>query len=384
MIEDLITPLSESQVTHFTSLPANRWGNCITYYREGELDYQAYDLAIVGVYEDRGSVNNDCCSEGPDFVRRELYQLVKGTMPLKLIDLGNINPGAELSDTYFALSSIVYELLKNKVLPIVIGGSHDLTLSLYRAYSNLEQPVNMVCIDERMDMSDLNGPVTDENFLMTLFSEEPSILAGFTHLGYQSYFTDPEAIHTLEKLRYESYRLGEARKNMEDTEPLLRDADIVSFDVSAIKQADAPGHRCASPNGFAGEEACQMLRYAGLSDQLTCVGIFGYNPTYDNHTQTAQLLAQMVWYFAEGYYGRKGDNPNESKQDYLKYIVDFNNGEHELVFWKSKRSERWWLQAPSADGLGHSSRLISCTYGDYQQACQDELPERWLKAFEKV
>lgn len=383
MIEDIISPLSEQQVTAFKELGSNRWGTHVTFYREGDVDYTAYDIALLGVYEDRGSVLNDCSSEGPDFVRRELYQLVKSSMPLRFIDLGNINPGSDISDTYFALSSIVYDLLKNDVIPVVLGGSHDLTLAQYRGYQNLDRTLNLVCIDERLDMNDINGPVTDENFLMALFAEEPHILSGFSQLGYQSYFTDPEAINTLEKLRYDCYRLGEARKNMEETEPILRDADMVSFDIAAVKQADAPGHRCASPNGFTGEEACQLLRYAGLSDNLTSIGVFGYNPTYDNHTQTAQLIAQMVWYFTEGYYGRKGDNPLENQQDYLKYIVDFNEGEHELVFWKSKRSERWWLQAP-ANLPGASGKLISCSYSDYQQACQDELPERWLKAFERV
>ena len=209
----------------------------------------------------------------------------------------------------------------------------------------------------------------------------------FSQLGYQSYFTDPKTVNTLEKLNFDCYRLGDVRKNMEEVEPIVRDADMLSFDLTAIKMSDAPGVGLPSPHGFYGEEACQIMRYAGLSDRLSSLGIYGYNPAFDNHTQTAQLSAQMIWYFVEGYYNRKKDFPDTASRDYLKYIVDFNEGEYELVFWKSKKTERWWLQIPKVtvdSEVDAVNGLMSCSYNDYKQACKDELPERWLKAFERA
>lgn len=386
MITELLTPLSSSQIEYFTSLPANRWGAVVDHFDGTELDLEPYHLALVGVLEERGSENNEGCADGPNFVRNELYQLVRNNLPLKMIDLGNLYAGDQLSDTNFALSTIVYELVKANVIPIIIGGSHDLTISQYKGYQNLEQGVNVVVVDERIDLVDVDAPATDTNFLSHIFASEPDMLMNFGLLGYQSYFVDTEATNTLQKLKFDCYRLGEMRKDMVEVEPLVRDADMMSFDMAAIKQSDAPGHRCATPNGFYSEEACQIVRYAGLSDRLSSFGIYGYNPSFDTHTQTAQLIAQMIWYFAEGYYNRKNDNPIAHQADYLKYTVDMRDGEFELVFWKSKRSERWWLQMPTADGdMGGNLRsLISCSYADYLEACQDELPERWLRAFERV
>lgn len=387
MLQEVLQPLSEDQIAGYRNMPANRWGTTVDFYQGGQLDTDVYDIAIVGVQEERGTENNVGCAAAPDLVRKELYNLVKYDARLRLVDMGNVKAGQNLTDTYFALSTVVDELLAGSVVPIIIGGSHDLTLAQYMGYGKSGKSVNLTVVDERIDLQDIDGPATDENFLAKIFAYEPNYLQHFVQLGYQSYFTDPKSFNTLDNLKFECVRLGDVRKNLEEVEPLVRDADLLSFDISSIKQADAPAHRDASPNGFYGEEACQIFRYAGMSDRLSSIGLYGLNPSFDRNRQTAQLAAQMVWYFVDGYYNRKRDYPFVDENDLLKYIVDFNEGEYELVFWKSKKSERWWLQVP---GSGKQTRklnaqmLVACSYNDYLQACQDELPDRWVKAYERL
>ena len=305
----------------------------------------------------------------------------------KVVDLGNVKAGNNVTDTYFAVGAVMEELLAGNVVPIIIGGSHDLTLAQYMGYAKSGKKVNLAMIDERIDLQDVDGPVTDENFLGKILAYEPNYLAHYIHLGYQSYFTDAKSINTLDKLNFEFMRLGEVRKNIEEVEPMVRDADMLTFDINAVKQSDAPAHREASPNGFPGEEACQITRYAGLSDRLTSIGIYGINPSFDKAHQTTQLAAQMVWYFVDGFYSRKNDYPLQAERDMLKYIVDFKEGEYELIFWKSKKSDRWWLQLPDT---GKNTRrmnenmMVACSYTDYLQACKDELPDRWIKAYERL
>ncbi|MDX2003130.1 MAG: formimidoylglutamase [Chitinophagales bacterium] len=383
MLEELVQPLSSELKLFYTGLPANRWGAQVTFYEGLGLDLECHDLAIIGVGEERGTEGNAGCGRAAELLRDELYNLVRNEAPLRIIDLGNVKLGEKMMDTYYALATVLEELMMNKVTPIVIGGSHDLTLAQYMAYEKLKKQVNLVVVDERIDLQDVDAVITDENFLGRLLTYEPLMLHHYTHIGYQSYFTDSKSIATLEKLNFDCIRLGDMRKNMEEAEPLVRDADLVSFDISAIKMGDAPGHRLASPNGFYGEEACQITRYAGMSDRVSSLGLYGFNPTFDHQRQTAQLLAQMVWYFVEGYYNRKGDNPVEDHREYLKYIVDFKEGEYELVFWKSKKSDRWWLEVPAPPGKKHKPKLVSCSYADYQTAVKEELPDRWIRAYER-
>lgn len=388
MLLELMKPLAPEIIDHFLTFPANSWAHKVFFADKQGVDFELFDLAIIGIEEDRNSITNQGCANGINRIRQELFKLIAQNDQLTVVDLGNLQPGETVTDTYFGLAAIVNELLAKQVLPIIIGGSHDLTLAQYHGYQNLDRKVNLVVVDEKIDLADLDSEVTDENYLGRIFSDKPNILFGFSQLGYQSYFADPKTVNTLEKLNFDCYRLGDVRKNMEEVEPIVRDADMMSFDLTAIKMGDAPGVGMPSPHGFYGEEACQIMRYAGLSDRLTSLGIYGYNPAFDNHTQTAQLAAQMIWYFVEGYYNRKKDYPDTASRDYLKYIVDFNEGEYELVFWKSKKTERWWLQIPQVtqeeEKIDVANALMSCSYNDYKQACKDELPERWLKAFERI
>jgi hypothetical protein len=168
-------------------------------------------------------------------------------------------------------------------------------------------------------------------------------------------------------------------------EPELRDADIVSFDLSAVKAADSPGMIDRSPNGITSEDACQIMRYAGMSDKVSSMGIFNYFPPTDNNEISAQLVAQMVWYFIDGYYQRKEDYPITDENNFDKYIVNLSDNEYDLTFWKSKKSGRWWLEVPFTVGTQFErQQLVPCSYDDYQEAMKNILPDKWLRMFEKL
>ena len=247
-------------------------------------------------------------------------------------------------------------------------------------------------MDERIDM--IEGHINPEtgkaakldstNFVMNIFTHTPNYLFNYSHLGFQTYLNDGKAVETLESLNFDCHRLGLIRANMEDAEPVLRDADMLSIDISAVRQADAPGHAEATPNGFSGEELCQITRYAGLSDKLTSLGIYEVNPGYDNNRQTTQLAAQMIWYFVEGYYSRVGDYPL-TIEEHLKFTVQLEDSDHELIFWKSKKTERWWMELPYGDTHKFGrNQLVPCSMRDYDLACEQELPDRWMKAYTKL
>ena len=99
----------------------------------------------------------------------------------------------------------------------------------------------------------------------------------------------------MDKLYFDVHRLGAFSGKINLVEPVIRNANMVSFDLSAIRSSDACGNANASPNGFYGDEACQICRYAGMNDKLSSIGFYEYNPSLDAHEQTAMLLAQMVW-----------------------------------------------------------------------------------------
>lgn len=344
------------------------------------------ELAIIGVPEDRGSVSNSGCADAADYVRNKLYRLFQKNYSYKIADLGNLKRGHSLNDTYIALSDICGTLLKQNTIPIIIGGSQDLSYSQYLSYQSINQIINVVTVDAAFDLGDSEQPISSQNYLSKIVLHQPNHLFNLSNIGYQTYFVGHESIQLMEKLYFDVYRLGQVRANMEEVEPIVRNADMLSFDVSAIRQSDAPGNKNASPNGFYGEEACQIVRYAGLSDNLTSIGFYETNQEVDNNEQTVHLVSQMIWYFIDSYYNRKKDLPVINTADFLKYRVSIKNTEHEIIFYKSKKSDRWWMGIPSVKSEAKYERhhIIPCSYSDYQIACKDEMPARWWQIFQKL
>ena len=380
--------LDESSVGFLENYQASQLGSSII--RNGSSgfpDLEGVQLAIFGVKEERKAINNQGCSKAPDAVRNYLYRLHQPALPVKIVDLGNINPGFTIEDTYYAVASAVKELVKHNIVPILLGGGQDLTFANYKAYEELEQVVNIVSVDSKFDLGEMDQELDSQSYLSRIILHKPNYLFNFSNIGYQTYFVDKNAVELMNKLFFDAHRLGYVRSNMEEVEPIVRNADILSFDMSSIRSSDAPGNNHASPNGFHGEEACQIARYAGMSDKLSSIGFYELNPDLDARGQTAHLLAQMIWYFIEGFSNRKKDFPIGSRGDFTKYRVFIQNNKYEIIFYKSPKSDRWWMDVPYPPNKKikyERHHLVPCSYNDYQTACREEMPDKWWLTFQKL
>ena len=381
--------IEPSLLTEEDGVPGNRYAEIIDIYQQdGRFpDLSETDIAIFGVSEDRLSVNNEGCAMGADVIRKHLYTLFSGNEKVKVADLGNIMQGYSVDDTYFAVTNVVSELVSHGIIPLIIGGGQDLSYPVYRAYENLGQIINIVAVDPMFDLGKDSQEITSRSYLSKIILHQPNYLFNFTNIGYQSYFVDQDAVGLMKNLFFDIYRLGNVRDNMDDVEPVVRNADMLSIDVSAIRSSDAPGNANAGPNGFNGEEICRIVRYAGLSDKLSSIGFFEYNPSYDRQEQTAMLIAQAIWYFLEGFYQRKDDYPAKARDKYVKFHVKIKDHKDEIIFYKSKKSERWWMEVPVETSLKTKYErhyMVPCSHRDYQDACEDNIPDRWWQVFQKM
>jgi len=366
-----------------------RIGDLIRLFNEAGAfpEFEKADLAIIGVPEDRNAFDNDGCRQGPDFIREYLYRLFPGAFTPRIIDLGNLKPGNTYKDTYFALTTTITELLNANIIPVILGGSQDLTYANYQAYQSLGQIINIVSIDNMFDLGKSEGELTSQSWLSNIILHQPNYLFNYANIGYQTYFIDQEALKLMNNLFFDTYRLGIVRADLEEVEPIVRNADLLRFDISSVRCSDAPGNKNTTPNGFYGEEACQIVRYAGISDKLTSIGFYEYNPKYDHDGQTAHLIAQMIWYFMEGFYSRPHDFPFKNEDDNLKYHVTINDHKQDITFYKSKKTDRWWMEIPlPAEQRAKYERhyLVPCSYKDYLQATREEIPDRWWMVYQKL
>jgi arginase family enzyme len=377
---DFLAPIDTEILSFIDGLSSQQLGSkMVLHTHDAFPDLNKIKIAILGVLENRGDKK---AISNVDLIplRKELYGLFPGNWDASIADLGDILAGNSVEDTFFAVKKVVASLIKKKIIPIVIGGSQDLTYALYRAYDDLEQMVNLVAVDSQFDFGKESEAISATSYLTKIIIDEPNNLFNYCNIGYQTYYNSQEEIDLIEKLFFDAYRLGEVSNTISISEPVFRDADLVSIDLNAIKSSDSGNFSSFSPNGFNGKEICSLSRYAGISDKVSSFGIFNHN----NSNQESVIISQIIWYFIEGFHYRSNEYPFGSRENYLKYIVPLE--EEELVFYKSDKTDRWWIEIPFISNVNNKLKrntLLPCSYEEYLAACDQELPERWWKAQRK-
>ena len=344
-------------------------------------------IALIGVPEERNAYDNVGCSMAPDEIRKQLYRLFRMHEMPETADLGNLRIGKTAEDTYHALAETLSLLIANDIVPLILGGSQDLTYGNYLAYEQLQEVTNITSIDPAFDIGNKLSENESNAYFHKIVLRQPNYLFNYSNIGYQSYFVSHDDIALMDKLRFDSCRLGIVQENILQCEPLVRDAGIISVDMSAIRFSDSPGCRHASPNGLTGKEICMLSRFAGAASRVTSFGIYEYNPSCDIADQSAKLIAEMIWYFLDGFTLRRSDDlPDLMGDNYTQYIVEIQQQLYQIRFYEHKISHLWWMEVPCGDKKTKYERmyLIPCTKGEYDTACMDELPERWLKTYQKL
>ena len=381
---DLLSPISDRLVEDVKLSHFQTFGRNLKLHTSEIIpNLDKIDIAIVGVLDYRNSEHHLDNESNINEIRRSLYALFPGNWTSNIADLGDVIIGQRVEDTYFAVSEIVSYLLKNNIIPLIIGGSQDITYAAYRAYDNVKPMVNIINIDKSFDLGDSSKPISNNNYVGKIVLEKPYNLFNYTVMGFQTYFNSQEEIDLMEKLYFEYFRLGDLNNDIKFVEPSMRDADLVTFDLSSVKSSEVSIKQKFSPNGFNGREICAISRYAGISNKVSSFGIYEYKSSIVDDA-TTMLISQMIWYFIEGFNCRVKDDNFENPDEFNKYIVLVE--EQELVFYKSLKTGRWWVETlflskPHTKKTKHT--LLACMKSDYDNAVGGNIPERWYRAYKK-
>jgi hypothetical protein len=382
---NFLSPVDELLLSHVNLNSSLILGNRINIYSDvsSPPELTNIDIALIGVNEYRNCENSLDEKFSLNEIRKFFYNLYPGNWNVNIADLGDLILGKTVFDTYQALQSVVSILLQNKIIPIIIGGTQDLTYANYRSYDFLEKTVNIVNIDSNFDLGDSSKPIKNNSFLGKIILDKPHNLFNYSVLGYQTYFNSQEEIDLMDNLYFEAYRLGELNSNIQNVEPILRDANIVTLDLKSIRSSEVSSKQKFSPNGFDGKEICAVSRYAGISNKVTSFGIYEYIPSFQDEA-TEMLISQILWYFIEGVNCRVSDNNFYITKDFQKFNVLVEK--QELIFLKSVKSSRWWIEIPfvhNANNKLEEHSLLPCMHEDYINAINGVIPERWYKAQKK-
>ncbi|NCF31081.1 MAG: arginase [Bacteroidetes bacterium] len=379
-LESLV-PVSEEALASMVLHPKQALGKNIEIHTEqqGFPELKDSSIAIIGISEIRNAFFATSAYKLEDF-RKSFYQLFPGNWNFKICDLGNLPNGASPEDTYFALKEICIHLRQFNIVTIVIGGSHDLIFPMYQSYQDNSQLVNIVSVDNQFDFSQEEELISGRSYMSRIIMDQPNFLYNFTNLGFQSYYIAQEELDLMEKLHFDSLRLGVLLDDVAQSEPFFRDANIAGFDMKSLRW-QASNHPSGSPNGIDARTICALARYAGISDRMELFGVFELLNTTVSH----QLLAQIVWYFIEGFSSRYDEYPVLTSSGFTRYTVALSD--MEMVFYQSEKSNRWWIEIINQSYLNNKNKtttLLPCTHKDYLDACSDKIPDKWWKATKRI
>jgi formiminoglutamase len=369
---DFLEPINMAELSGDEGFKDTQLGKHILAFEDHLPEIEAADLVIVGCNEMRGMGVQHINMNPANAVRAQFYSLFYWHTEVTIADIGNVKTGATINDSYAAVKLVVSELIQAGKKVLILGGSHDISAAQYEAYGVLNKIIDAVVVDAKIDL-DMESVAPADQFLVDMFTGMPNHLKHYTHIGFQSYFMHPHMLETIDKLGFDCYRVGKVKEAIEEMEPPIRNSDMFSFDIAAIQHAHAPAN-LVTPNGFNGEEACTLMQYAGMSKQCQTIGLYGYLPGQDQHELTAKQQAHMLWYVLDGIQKGKQEAEMENRNAFNEFTMAF--AEVETAFLQSKKTGRWWMQL-------HDGKYVACSYKDYLTACNNDIPERWLRAVER-
>ena len=375
---ELLKPINEDIISYIKSSKIGSIGEKIQIHTSslGLPDIELTDIAIIGISEIRNSF-----FESNDFnlsnFRKEFYELNIGKWKKSISDLGNLPNGESTKDTYHAITEICLFLREKNIITIIIGGSNDIIFPIFKSYNNFNKKINIVSIDNQFDLHQEEDLLSSRSYMNKIIIDDSSRLNDFTNLGYQRHLCSPNEIDLMEKLFFDYISLGDLIGDDKSAEPILRDAHIIGLDMKALSWVSSGDSECGNPNGIDSRLICILSRYSGISDKCRYFGLFELL----NNSISTKLYAQIIWYFIEGVNSRFSEPIFSDDSGFIRYNVSVSG--RDLIFIKSKESERWWLEITLSVESG-GKRYLPCLESDYNSALNDNIPERWLRAIKRI
>lgn len=277
-----------------------------------------YELAvgILGVPFDYGvKLNNGRPGArfGPKKIKQEFFKLIKNRKKVKsvsIIDCGMVVPTSKNpKKTHEKVAKVVKKIIKNNVIPIVIGGGHDISFGSGKAISQSYKKIGQINIDAHYDVRPVvNGKITSGTPFRRLIEKEFLNAKNFVELGVHS----PKNLK--EHCQYVIQKKGTLIKlnsiNKVGIEKALnrafsiasRNTNAIMFDIDidGVQKRFAPG--CSAPCviGFTKKQILKAAYIAGKNKNVQLFNLMEVSPVHDVNNKTVKLGAELILEFAKG------------------------------------------------------------------------------------
>lgn len=262
--------------------------------------------------------------EGATKIKQSLAPLPLHRQDVVCLDLGAIHcEDGNLENAQLALAEVIHKLLSNQVIPIVLGGGHELSFGSYqgivRAYPT--ESMAIINFDAHFDMR----PCLAENqgssgtpFLQIAQAQEKANRAfhyyclGIQTTGNSRFLFDTAHQHNVAYLLANDLHHAPASQFMPFIQKIITTHDILhlSLCLDVFGSMFAPGVSAPQVNGLAPWMIAPFLSMLALSGKVVCYDIAELSPHFDSDARTAKLAAHLIFEIIHQHAGTR--SPYES------------------------------------------------------------------------
>jgi len=275
-------------------------------------------FAVLGFACDAGVKRNQGrlgAKAGPDAIRRVLGAVpVKRTF-LTIYDVGNvICDHDDLESAQGAVAAVVTRLLHNNIIPIILGGGHELAWGHYQGIAQKapDRLLSIVNFDAHFDMRPLLA--NDQGSSGTSFLQianyclDKRLMFDYTCIGVQAMGNTAALEQTAQNFHVHSvYAEKIHEEGLNTTQEILHgvinrsDAIYVSLCLDVFASPFAPGVSAPQILGLMPWHVHALLRTLTRSKKVVSFDLAEYNPTFDIDFRTAKLAASLIYHIIHDY-----------------------------------------------------------------------------------
>jgi hypothetical protein len=124
------------------------------------------------------------------------------------------------------------------------------------------------------------------------------------------------------------------------------------------------------------------MRFSGFSQKAACIAIGGYENKEILDAQSINVLAQAIYYAADGIKNRKTELLIENPDLTRFHIQTEEEEDHPFLFVKGNQSGCWWITIPDLNLPDNLTphKYYACSQEDYESALNGEHSETLIKA----
>jgi formiminoglutamase len=266
---------------------------------------------ILGFPSDEGVRHNGGrvgAASGPRAVRPALYRLAADPRLEQFEDflgrtrdLGDLEISRNLEADQKHLGEVLVPYLAAGVFVIVLGGGHETSYGHFLGYVPAGKKVEIVNWDAHPDVRELKQGQGHSGSPFRQALEDPSgACRRYLVAGLEPHLVARAHLEYVQQRGRAVWRDEVSREVIDSIYNALAPPALVSFDLDALNQAEAPGVSAPNAAGLRSELWLTAAYAAGRCPSVTSADVVELNPSVDRDGQTARLAALTVWWLLRG------------------------------------------------------------------------------------